>query len=297
MKKHKKSYDFLSAFNYYLPTKGGVFALFALLMAGSILGSIVVSVLSIGLGASFSNTYGMLISYPVMFIPAMIYASAKSHRNEMFEEVSVPLDTYRMPKDKNGKYQISTGIMILMCAVATLAIGIVVEPLVTLIPREGGILGQLYDTLEYALKQLTGGPLYVAVLSTAVFAPLFEEWLCRGLVMRGLLHHTKSVPTAIIFSAVFFAVIHLNPWQAIPAFMLGCIFGLVYYKTGSLKLTMLMHCVNNLFSVICSKIPALEGKDYLYQALDKTQYGIIYLACLCLAALFVYRICKIADHR
>ncbi len=47
---------------------------------------------------------------------------------------------------------------------------------------------------------------------------------------------------AIAISAIFFATIHGNLWQGISAFILGSFFGYVYYKTGSLKLTMLMHC-------------------------------------------------------
>lgn len=67
-------------------------------------------------------------------------------------------------------------------------------------------------------------------------------------------HHGIKPVWAIFWSAVFFAFIHLNPWQAVPAFILGCLFGYVYYKTGSLKLTMLMHFTNNTFSLIFSNI-------------------------------------------
>ena len=64
---------------------------------------------------------------------------------------------------------------------------------------------------------------------------------------------------AIAISAIFFATIHGNLWQGISAFILGSFFGYVYYKTGSLKLTMLMHCVNNTVSVLSSKLPAFEN--------------------------------------
>ena len=57
---------------------------------------------------------------------------------------------------------------------------------------------------------------------------------------------------AIFWSALIFAVIHLNPFQAVPAFLLGILMGWVYYKTGSLKLTILMHFTNNLLSMLIS---------------------------------------------
>ncbi len=105
----------------------------------------------------------------------------------------------------------------------------------------------------------------------SVFAPILEEWLCRGVVLRGLLNYSRkgepgedgsrrgmNPALAIAISAIFFATIHGNLWQGISAFILGSFFGYVYYKTGSLKLTMLMHCVNNTVSVLSSKLPAFK---------------------------------------
>ena len=125
--------------------------------------------------------------------------------------------------------------------------------------------------LEDLLKGMTGGPLWVSLLSVSVMAPFFEEWLCRGEVMRGLLQRVKPV-WAIVISAAFFAIIHLNPWQAIPAFILGCLFGYVYYKTGSLLLTMLMHCANNTFSVILSRLDAFKDADTWLDVLSPMEY-------------------------
>jgi membrane protease YdiL (CAAX protease family) len=127
------------------------------------------------------------------------------------------------------------------------------------------------------LEQLTEGPLWVAFLSVSVFAPLFEEWLCRGLVLRGLLRKFNPA-SAIMVSAAFFAILHMNPWQAIPAFLLGLLFGYVYYKTGSLKLTMLMHCVNNTLALITSRIPSLTDAETFMDIMSPWAYVCIYIA-------------------
>jgi len=83
-----------------------------------------------------------------------------------------------------------------------------------------------------------------AFLMTVIAAPLCEEWLCRGVIARGLLKH--STPTkAILWSAFIFAVLHLNPWQAVPAFALGLLLGYVYWKTRSLAPCIFIHLVNN----------------------------------------------------
>ena len=135
------------------------------------------------------------------------------------------------------------------------------------------------EVLKNALEQLTEGPLWVSLLSVSVFAPLFEEWLCRGLVLRGLLQKMNPA-SAIGVSAAFFAILHMNPWQAIPAFILGLLFGYVYYKTGSLKLTMLMHCVNNTMAVVASRIPSLSDAETFMDVMSPWAYICIYIACI-----------------
>ena len=85
-------------------------------------------------------------------------------------------------------------------------------------------------------------------------------------------------------SAAFFAVLHMNPWQAIPAFLLGILFGYVYYRTGSLKLTMLMHCVNNTFATIFSRIPKFAEADTFMDILSPWAYAGIYVACVLMLA-------------
>ena len=70
----------------------------------------------------------------------------------------------------------------------------------------GPWLKRFYDFFVEAMSSLTGGPFWSSFLVTAIFAPIFEEWLCRGMILRGLL--TKIKPAwAIIISALFFALI------------------------------------------------------------------------------------------
>lgn len=251
-------------------------ALFALMLAGAFAGSFIFMALSFAFPAGALDDYQILILYPIQFIPAMIYAAAKSHAAEGFDNDGIALD-------ENHFSPIGGFWLAIMAAVGTIACAIVAEPAESLLP-------DMPASIRALMEQLSGGPLWVALLSTAVFAPFFEEWLCRGMVLRGMLQKYSPVKS-IVISAVFFAIIHLNPWQAIPAFILGCLFGLVYYKTGSLKLTMLMHCANNAFSVLLSRMPMADGKDFIYQMFDeKWQYVTIYTVSLALLVLLVTRL-------
>ena len=100
--------------------------------------------------------------------------------------------------------------------------------------------------------------------------------------------------TAIVISAAFFAILHMNPWQAIPAFCLGLLFGFVYYKTGSLKLTMLMHCVNNTMAVVLSKIPVLKEAETFMDVMNPWAYAGAYI---CLAVALASAIVILSSYR
>ncbi|MBQ2113256.1 MAG: CPBP family intramembrane metalloprotease [Bacteroidales bacterium] len=265
----RASYELFANYSYYLPGFGGMMMLFLLFIIGSLLGSLLSGIFILAMGPSEAvSSYSMLISYPVSFIPPLLYASAKSRRNEIFD-TGYALDSNNFGT-KGGL------VAALTVSLATIAAAFVCEPLSAALP-------DMPAYLEEALESMTNGPLWASLLSVSIFAPLFEEWLCRGLVLRGLL--SKMNPTgAICVSAAFFAVLHLNPWQAIPAFILGLLFGYVYYRTGSLKLTMLMHCVNNTFATIFSRIPAFKEADTFMDILSPWKYAVIFILCILILA-------------
>lgn len=265
-KRHQRrgSYDLFSNYNHFTPGVGGMFGLLGLFLLGGLLGNIVV----LGMQAflpDVAKDYGMLVSYPLMFIPAMLYASAKSRLDENF--------TPDVPVDSNRFGRLGGFAMAVIVSVATLAAAFLTDITTKLLPPMPAFL-------EEAMKQLLDAPLWVTLISVSVFAPFFEEWLCRGMIMRGLLGRMSPF-AAITVSAAFFAVIHLNPWQAIPAFILGLLFGLVYYKTGSLKLTMMMHCVNNTMAAIFSRIPDFRDAEAFIDVMNPWTYAGI---CLCSVA-------------
>ena len=265
----RASYALFTNYSHYLPGLGGMIGLFLLFLLGSLLGSLISGVFVLMMGSSESvMQYSMLIAYPVSFIPPLLYASAKSRRNEFFDK-GYALDSNNF--GARGGFA-----MAVIVSIATLAAAFVCEPVSVMLP-------DMPENLKKSLELLMDGPLWAALLSVSVFAPLFEEWLCRGLVLRGLMKHMN--PTgAILVSAAFFAILHMNPWQAIPAFLLGILFGYVYYRTGSLKLTMLMHCVNNTFSLLLSKIPGLEDIESFMDILSPWAYAGIYVACVLMLA-------------
>ena len=260
--KGRGSYDLLSNYNHFMPGFGDLGLVVIFLIIGSVLGGLILSGF---IAAGFEKavgTYGMLIAYPMMFIPAMLYASSRSRRNEGFE------DGYALDNNNFGSHRWYT--MTFVAIVMSLATSFVIEPISMLLP-------EMSEEMVKKMEVVMGGPAWVTFISVSIFAPFFEEWLCRGIVLRGLLKKVGPV-WAIILSALFFALIHANIWQAIPAFLMGVVFGYVYYKTGSLKLTMLMHFANNTMAFVLSLIPSLKDVEYFSDALMPWAYVCIYAA-------------------
>jgi membrane protease YdiL (CAAX protease family) len=267
----RASYDLFTNHSHYVPGYSGMFMLFVMFLIGALLGSLIVGAMGV-VSMEFAQIYGTVISYPVMFIPPWLYVTAQSRRNEFFE-TGYSLDSSNF--GRLGGFR-----MALIVSVATLALGFVTDSLNAIMPETP-------EWFENAMSQIMDAPVWITLISVSIFAPLFEEWLCRGVILRGLLQKTHPV-SAILVSAVFFAVLHMNPWQALPAFILGALFGYIYYKTGSLKLTMLMHCVNNTFAVVFSKIPSLENAEGFADVMSTWAYVCIFIASIAfLAATFV----------
>jgi hypothetical protein len=69
----------------------------------------------------------------------------------------------------------------------------------------------------------------------------------------------------------------MNPWQALNAFIIGVIMGYIYYKTGSLWLTMLIHFVNNGTSVVMAQFTSFDEDAYFIDLMDKGTYAVLYV--------------------
>jgi hypothetical protein len=277
--RRSKNYDLYSGHAWYVPGVKGMFGFLGWYLVGALLGSLIQGVLMLFMSPQAAMDYGMIVVYPVQFLPAMVYAAAQSRKNMLFDPGYVLDNKHFSPY--------GLGVLVLLTIAMTLASMFAFD-----LPNywnmqltnRSAFLSEFYDKLMEMMKQLTSGPLWSSFLVVAIFAPIFEEWMCRGMVLRGLLTRMKPV-WAIVISAAFFAIIHANPWQALNAFLIGLVMGYVYYRTGSLLLTMLIHFVNNGTSVILSHVDSLKDYDYMIDMLGKETYMVVFvLSCAVLAA-------------
>ncbi|AQX84806.1 CPBP family intramembrane metalloprotease [Elizabethkingia bruuniana] len=123
----------------------------------------------------------------------------------------------------------------------------IAEYTTTLLPTTGSFWGTWYKQFTEIFEKLSLDPTTM-IISTCFFAPILEEILFRGIIQKGLINKGISPVKAIIISAIVFGVVHGNPWQFMGAAILGSILGLVYYKTKTLLLPIMLHAFNNLMS-------------------------------------------------
>ncbi|MDW3194680.1 MAG: type II CAAX endopeptidase family protein [Cytophagales bacterium] len=117
---------------------------------------------------------------------------------------------------------------------------IVIDPLVSLIPMPDAFKELFEDLLKRDL---------FTFLTIVIAAPILEEFVFRGIVLEGFLKNYDA-KKSIIWSAVLFGAVHLNPWQFIGAGILGAYIGWVYYRTRSLIPCIIIHMVNNLIAFL-----------------------------------------------
>jgi glutamate-5-semialdehyde dehydrogenase len=110
------------------------------------------------------------------------------------------------------------------------------------------------------LEELVAGS-WQGPLLAVIVAPLVEEFVFRGLILRGLLARWTPWP-AILVSAALFGLIHLNPAQLPVTLTLGVILGWVYVRTRSLGLCVIGHAINNATTYIPSEVLPFEVRGF-----------------------------------
>lgn len=214
----------------------GVFLLATLLASG--LQSGIMSLLKF-IGISISSSWFLVINYVFSFSITILYARTSALR----EGINLKLNL--------GKVPLFVFVLLLFI---TPALSTILELFVSLIPMPDYVEELFAETFKF--NSFT----FVAAV---IAAPLFEEILCRGIIFKGLLQH-YSPSRAMFHSALIFAVLHLNPWQAIPAFILGMLMAWSYFKTNSILVPIFIHLVNNglSFTMLAFDDQAVSGREF-----------------------------------
>ena len=99
--------------------------------------------------------------------------------------------------------------------------------------------------LEYGM----GLPWWASILTSAVAPALFEEWMCRGLLLQRF-RAVMPLGYAIAVQAMLFAMMHRDSVMTLSHFAFGCVAGVLRVVAGGLWPCMLLHFGWNAYLVL-----------------------------------------------
>jgi len=190
------------------------------------------------------NDYAMGIGLPIAFIGAAWF---------FYRKIGLPTTAF--------SWKATFPKLIILGTILLFCISYLIEEIITYLPGYEAMLADYLQMFEgiSPMALLVGG---------VIVGPICEEIIFRGVILEGL-SKKYSATMAIVFSALIFGLIHLQPLQIFGAFFAGLVLGWIYLKTQSLWVVIALHVVNNAFSFLLGDAAAestrtLIGNDALY---------------------------------
>lgn len=256
-------------FDYYRPKLGEswLIMLAILLVAGTIFTASIVFIINLirpgTLSLTSASGWSTPVVYVIPFIFVFLYVYLRA-RNNYYRAVEQDRPPYPNPRPRLGNVPLPVFILALPVLIVTMSV--IMDPLTDWL--------EMPEFMKEIFAKMTENnlPTFVAVV---IAAPLLEEWLLRGVALKGMLQHMAPWK-AIAWSALMFGVIHANPWQAVPAFLIGCLLGWIYYRTRSYWACVALHAINNGLSFLLAGLFPQMAADTSLRSL--TGNTIFYIA-------------------
>jgi uncharacterized protein len=135
------------------------------------------------------------------------------------------------------------GWVVSVCGI--ISIGLIVTSLdgLSLLPKSA-----VWEDLEAFIRGLSGLGFLATALVMGVMPGIAEELLFRGYIQTRL-SERWGARRGILWTALMFGVMHLDPVQGLFAMIMGIYLGYLTEKTGSILPAILCHAANNTFAV------------------------------------------------
>jgi hypothetical protein len=201
------------------------------LIIGSIFGALDPSILT-GSKPGLSTYFAMFVGQGFLAVPVVVYLVRKKY--PLFESLRLN------PVSKNTAY--ATLLLSLGAMVISDEINILVD---MVIPMPDSFL-----QVEAMLKPDNSLSLVLLIFTVVILAPIGEEILFRGFLQKYLENAWGDITRAILFSSLFFAAIHFNPYWMIQIYFLGVLLGYLAWKTDSVIPCIIFHVIINSTSLL-----------------------------------------------
>ena len=199
------------------------------------------------------------------------------------------------PKTVDG---VSMSVVSPLTTLLTVVLTFCIMPLVMFINSLSSMVaGNEVDGVINALVK--ENPIWLNLIIIALLPAVVEEFIFRGLILNG--YKKRNPLMAILLSSFLFGLMHMNLNQFSYAFVIGIIFALLAYATGSLLPSILGHFIINGTSVLITHLTAGATQEPVATDIKITviQYiytfvvfGIMAFVGLVLASLLYWGICN-----
>ena len=222
------------------------------------------------LGITIAMTIPASVVTAGLLIAAPAYKSLITMLGYILQFVGAIAIVYFVWNLKVTDFKKVKAILFPIALVLTFALSIISESLCSLIPMPD-FVARIFNeaiTLDFA-----------GYLTVGIIAPFLEEWLFRGIILAALLRRYEP-RKAIIWSAVIFGIAHLNPWQFIAAFIIGCAMGWLFWRTRSIWIGIFMHWANNTVGFLLGYFSGDMNTSVSDYFGGPTHYALILILCL-----------------
>lgn len=120
---------------------------------------------------------------------------------------------------------------------------------------------------------------FISILILGLLAAVCEETLFRGGLQNFLTRWTKKPWLSIVIASLIFSAAHFSYYGFLPRAFLGVMLGAVYYYSGSLWVSILVHFINNAITISAMFLMKMNGKPAadILGGQDVRWYGILAL--------------------
>ena len=187
------------------------------------------------LGTSWSSQQQVIASYftsGLLVILGLLYSLYRNKVKDIFKKTGLRSELPKKIKRTHIKNAFFAGIGVSVLGVAYLKI----------IDVSGFFVKERNMFMENSGKNLSGSFFWLLVLYVFL-APVFEEFLFRGIVFQGFRRST-GLKVSIACSAIVFALVH-NVVAIIPVFLLGVVTAYFFEKTNWLIPSIIIHMIYN----------------------------------------------------
>ncbi len=201
---------------------------------------ILLLVLYVGSAVSVRSTFaGTIVNQVIIFaVPVLVTWYMKSNQKELF--------SFKKPQKGTiaGSIFLYLGTYCLEMAMA--------GTLIKIFPSSA-------ESMSTSFEKLVEQPV-ILILIVMVLMPAIGEEICfRGFLFGGL-KNKYGVKWAVVLSAIVFGAFHMSLVKLLPTAMLGACFAYIVSVSGSIYIGMVLHFVNNAFSMLQMKYPDVSAK-------------------------------------